>query len=227
MAGRHASPNIRRVSRQVRRAALIEATLVCLRKYGHTGVSIRRISKEAGVSVGLINHYFPKKASLVATAYEKLAMSLLQSYRRGTKDKALTARESLRRFFDAYFAPEMIAPEMFKVWLVFWSTAAHDDETRIVYDEVYRVYRANLEVLLGDLRRSKGVPKFHLRRAAIGLTGLMDGLWLQLSLNPHTLKASDAVRACDDWVHALCVVPYLVIAEKSRAPRAVRMPAIA
>ncbi len=204
MAARRKGPNFRRVSRQVRRAALIEATLVCLRKYGHTGVSVRRISTEAGVSVGLINHYFPEKASLVATAYEKLAMSLLQSYRRGTEDKALTARERLRHFFTAFFAPEMVAADMLKVWLVFWSTASHDDATRIVYQEVYRVYRANLEALLGHLRRSKDVPKFDLRRAAIGLSGLMDGLWLQLSLNPDSLKASDAMRACDDWVHALC-----------------------
>jgi TetR/AcrR family transcriptional repressor of bet genes len=194
----------KRVSPQVRRAALIEATLVCLRKYGQTGVSVRRISAEAGVSVGLVNHYFPKKSSLVATAYEKLSLSLLQSYRDYAKDSALPPRERLRRFFDAWFAPESLAPEMFKVWLVFWGTASNEDEMRSVYKQMYRIYRATIEDLLTELRESQGTPPFDVRQAAIGLSGLLDGLWLQLSLNPRAVKTSEAIRACEDWVESLC-----------------------
>jgi TetR/AcrR family transcriptional repressor of bet genes len=204
MARKRAGPSFRRVAPEVRRVALIEATLRCLRKYGHTGVSVRRISAEAGVSVGLINHYFPQKASLVATAYKKLAMSLLQSCRRHTENSALTPRERLRRFFEAWFAPEMLKPEMFKVWLVFWGTASHDNETRSVYRQMYRAYRATLEVLLGQLRDWPGVPPFQVRRAAIGLSGLLDGLWLQMSLSPRILNCAEAVGACDDWIDALC-----------------------
>ena len=37
-----------------RRQALIEATLACLGREGHAGLSVRKISAEAGISIGLI-----------------------------------------------------------------------------------------------------------------------------------------------------------------------------
>ena len=39
--------------------------------------------------------------------------------------------------------------------------------------------------------------------AAIGLSALMDGLWVELSLNPSSFAPSEAVSLCDDWIHAL------------------------
>ena len=44
-------PKFRRAAPEVRREALIDATLRCLKKHGHDGVSVRRISAEAGVSI--------------------------------------------------------------------------------------------------------------------------------------------------------------------------------
>lgn len=210
----------RRASPDVRRAALIEATLVCLRKYGEDGVSVRRISEEAGVSVGLINHYFPEKASLLATAYEKLALSLLQSYREQIGQETLKPRERLRHFFGGWFAPEMLATKMFKIWLVFWKGASTGKEVRSIYKQIYTEHRMALEILLNELSLSPGAKPFDARRAAIGLLGLLDGLWLQICINPHALTPAEAIRACDDWVDGLrsTVAPPPSAAKTRRAP---------
>jgi len=45
-----------RLEPDLRKAELIEATLTCLKRHGFQGASIRKISAEAGVSVGLISH---------------------------------------------------------------------------------------------------------------------------------------------------------------------------
>jgi TetR/AcrR family transcriptional repressor of bet genes len=82
MASKRTGPKFRRETPEVRREALVEATLNCLKQHGHEGVSVRRISAAAGVSIGLINHHFPSKAGLVAEAYETLALSLQDSIRR-------------------------------------------------------------------------------------------------------------------------------------------------
>lgn len=195
----------KRASRSVREAALIEATLVCLRKFGHSGVSVRRISAEAGVSVGLVNHYYPQKASLVATAYKQLSVSLLQSYQQRAELDGLSPRERLQHFFRAWFAPNQLTPEMFQVWLVFWGAAHSDAEMRSTYKQMRRLYRVNLERMLGDLRASPDVQPFDVRQAAIGLSALLDGLWLQLGLDHTAFKPAEAIRACDYWVHALCM----------------------
>jgi TetR/AcrR family transcriptional repressor of bet genes len=192
-------PKFRRATPEVRREALIEATLSCLKKYGHEGVSVRRISAEAGVSIGLINHHFPSKSGLIAVTYEVLALSLQEQLRTRAQNRSASPRERLSDFFNASFAPQL-----FNVWVVFWSMVAHSREIREVHDRTYGKYRSILESLLGELVKSGAAPKLKLRSAAIALSALLDGLWVELSLSADTFKPREAIGICEDWVNALC-----------------------
>jgi TetR/AcrR family transcriptional repressor of bet genes len=192
------------VTAAARRQSLIEATLQCLRRYGHAGVSVRRIGAMAGVSPGLINHHFPSTSTLIARAYESLAHSLLESIRGFASDHSADPRTRLQRFFRASFAPDLIDPKLFATWLVFWSMASHSSAVRRVHDRTYAEYRATLESLLSTLERSVRAPAFRVRTAAIGLTALLDGLWVEASLNARTFRPEEAVALCEDWVDALC-----------------------
>jgi AcrR family transcriptional regulator len=66
MAAKPRTPKFHRETPAVRREALVEATLLSLKQYGHEGTSIRRISATAGVSIGLINHHFQSKSELIS-----------------------------------------------------------------------------------------------------------------------------------------------------------------
>lgn len=197
-------PKFRRATPAVRREALVDATLRCLKKYGHDGVSVRRISAAAGVSIGLINHHFPSKSGLIAETYETLALSLQADLHARAHNRAATPRQRLSDFFRASFAPELLDPQLFNVWVVFWSMVAHSREIREVHDRTYGKYRSILEFLLAELVRSGAAPKLKLRSAAIALTALLDGLWVELSLSSDTFKPREAIGICEDWVSALC-----------------------
>lgn len=179
------------------------ATLECLKKFGHDGLSVRRISAEAGVSMGLINHYFPGISGLVAAAYDSLTTTLLEATRAQALAAGEAPRAGLHAFFEASFAPEALDPALFRIWLVFWSLVPHSAEMRAVHDRNYEATRATLEALLGRLRRVAGVPAFRISGAAIALEALIAGLWIELSLNQQSFAATDAVALCDDWVAAL------------------------
>jgi TetR/AcrR family transcriptional regulator, transcriptional repressor of bet genes len=213
------APKFRRAPPTVRREALIGATLACLRKHGHEGVSARRIAAEAGVSAGLINHHFPSLAALVAACYETLAMTLLRSIQQHARATDATPRERLRRFFEASFAPALLEPGLFNAWLVFWSMVAHEAGVRAVQDRTYAAYRAALESLLAQLRRSEGVPAFRLRPAGIALASLLDGLWIEASMSPGTFKPAEAVALCEDWTSALCAGAFPSLLGGQRSPR--------
>jgi TetR/AcrR family transcriptional regulator, transcriptional repressor of bet genes len=204
MATKRTGPKFHRETPEVRREALVDATLRCLKEYGHEGVSVRRISAAAGVSIGLINHHFPSKSGLVAETYETLALSLQDSIRGAAENRAISPRDRLSGFFRASFAPEIVDPQLFNVWLVFWSMVAHSPEIRAVHDRTYGKYRAILESLLAQLSHSNAAPQFKLRPAAIALSALLDGLWVELSLSPGTFKPREAIALCEDWVSALC-----------------------
>src|ERR1700689_545251 len=204
MATKRHVPKFHRATPAVRREALVEATLSCLKQFGHEGVSVRRISAAAGVSIGLINHHFPSKSGLIAETYETLALSLLDSIRRQAENKSVAPRERLSNFFRASFAPEILDPQLFNVWLVFWSMVAHSPEIRAVHFSTYGKYRSVLESLLDQLVDSGAAPPFKLRPAAIALSALLDGYWVELSLSPTVFKPREAMAHCEDWVNALC-----------------------
>jgi TetR/AcrR family transcriptional regulator, transcriptional repressor of bet genes len=204
MTNKRHVPKFRRAAPAVRREALVEATLKCLKKYGHDGVSVRRISAAAGVSIGLINHHFPSKSGLIAETYLTLALSLQESVRAQAEDKSVSPRGRLSQFFRASFTAELLDPQLFSVWVVFWSMVAHAPEIRAVHDQTYGKYRLILEELLEQLAESGDAPKLKLKSAAIALCALLDGLWVELSLSSQTFKASEAIAICEDWVTALC-----------------------
>ena len=75
-----------RYERQVasdRREALVDAAIESLKRHGHEGLSVRRIAAEAGVSIGLINHHFPNKDTLVAESYRAFSRRLTAELRGG------------------------------------------------------------------------------------------------------------------------------------------------
>jgi TetR/AcrR family transcriptional repressor of bet genes len=219
MARERKAPKFRRAPPRIRREALIEATLASLRKHGHEGLSVRRIGAEAGVSPGLINHHFPSVSSLLAAAYETLSMSLLESIQRRARENDASPRERLRRFFEASFAPALLDPGLFNTWLVFWSMISHHPQVRAVHDRTYAAYRRALESLLRELRRGEGVPRFKPRPAAIALSALLDGLWIEASINPRTFRPAEAVALCEDWTSALCAGALPSLLARARAPR--------
>ena len=220
MATKRHVPKFHRATPEVRREALVDATLRCLKQYGHEGVSVRRISAAAGVSIGLINHHFPSKSGLVAETYETLALSLLESIRRQAENKAVSPRERLSNFFRASFAPEILDPQLFNVWLVFWSMVAHSPDIRAVHFSTYGKYRSVLEALLGQLVASGAAPQFRLRPAAIALSALLDGFWVELSLSPTIFKPREAIALCEDWVSALCNGGFPRLLAKPRVKKA-------
>src|SRR3546814_15193972 len=72
----------------LRRRQLIAATITSIHEQGFANATISRISKNAGLSGGIVAHYFDDKAGLLAATMRSLAQDLL----RGTV-KRLTAGE--------------------------------------------------------------------------------------------------------------------------------------
>lgn len=208
------APRFERQLPQRRRQALIDATIECLKRYGHEGLSIRTISAQAGVSVGLINHHFPNKDQLIAAAYRHFNDELVGGLTAALKNAADSPRARLRAFLQASFSPPNLDPDVLAVWVVFWGMYRHSPMIRRVQRASYRGYVRLLHGMLRQLlpapaagrrRRSRGsrtIP-LNLRRAAIGLTALLDGLWLEWCLEPGAFRPAEAVALCEAWVMSL------------------------
>ncbi|MGL4489716.1 MAG: TetR family transcriptional regulator, partial [Rhizobiaceae bacterium] len=71
----------RREGEDVRRSELVQATLSCIATLGMEHTTVREIAIKAGVTPGLIRHYFTSKEELVLAAYTQYAATFLDHSR--------------------------------------------------------------------------------------------------------------------------------------------------
>ena len=196
-------PRYERRLADYRRQALIAATIASLKRHGHEGLSVRRIAAEAGVSIGLINHHFPNKNALVAESYRYFSQQLTEGFREAVRQAPPEPRARLRALFEAVFSRPNLDPEVLTAWIQFWGLFRDSPEIRKVHDKVGRGYGELLRTLLAELLQSTKRPRFDLRLASIGLTALLDGLWLEWCLDPKNFKPKEAVSLCEAWIESL------------------------
>ncbi len=212
MSARVKRPRFQRQLPEERRRTLILATIECLKRDGHEGLSVRNISAAAGVSVGLINHHFPNKDELVAAAYRYFNNELIAGMLAAVAGAADSPRERLRAFLTASFSPPNLDADVLAVWVVFWGLYRHSRLIQRVHQETYedyvRLVRGMLAELMKEARGNEPRGKARaagadLRLAAIGLTALVDGLWLEWCLEPGTFRPAEAIALCEAWVVSL------------------------
>lgn len=187
-----------RIDPETRRAHLIEATARVLAERGTAGASVRAIAAEAGVSAGLVTHHFASIDALIAQTYAQVADRVAKAL-----DEAVATATDPRSRLDTYvrasFAPPIADPALLATWTAFWGLARSNPAVAAEHDRSYAAYRAGLEALLVDC----GLPAPECRLAAISLTALVDGLWLELCLTPGAFTPAEAGAMADRHVTAL------------------------
>jgi TetR/AcrR family transcriptional regulator, transcriptional repressor of bet genes len=171
----------------IRRQQLIEATIASISRYGFADATISRISKEAGVSTGIIHHYFGSKDDLL----EATMRTLLQQLRQDVVERlaqAATPEDRLYAIINGNFANNQFDRSVIVAWLAFWAQVPHVPELARLQRINARRLRSNL---LHELRQL--MSKQRAEETATGLAALIDGLWLRASLegvdNPAAARA--------------------------------------
>ncbi len=196
------SPKNRRAEPDERREMLVAATVRCLVRDGHAGISVRRIATEAGVSVGLLNHHFGSIDALIADTYQKIANELTTALRQEIQQVA-TPAEKMDAFLKGSFSPRVMDSQLLSVWVVFWSLIRHSEHVSQSHEKSYRAYLDLLRQLLDDMAASEGFVIGDTRLAAIGLSAMLDGLWIEWCLNPETFSPANGLHICRCWIKGL------------------------
>lgn len=108
----------------IRRQQLIEATLMAIDQVGMGDASIALIARLAGVSNGIISHYFQDKNGLIAATMRYL-MSVLNenvvANRQALKDTS--PRAHLQVIIEGNFDASQVNGPAMKTWLAFWASS--------------------------------------------------------------------------------------------------------
>ena len=202
-----AEPPPRRRDADARRRALVEATIRVIAAHGMGAATVGRISAEAGVSRGLISHYFAGKDDLLRATYRRLADELAAETARIAGARGETAQAKLRAAVEAAFQSPVFAADKITVWLAFWAEARHRPSLGALNRELYRGYRATLTRLMAEAARERGAA-LDAHRAAVALTALIDGLWLEWALDREAFSPTEALGASLDFLERLFAAPH-------------------
>lgn len=167
----------RREPEEVRRRQLIDATIDSLAEIGFNASTLAQIARRAGVSPGLVAHYFGDKDGLLEATLRFLSLRLYRSTAARLR-AAAGPRARVQALIDANLAPEEFDQRTSSVWLAFWGQVLHSERLR----RVQRVYQARMIANLRHDLRGLVAPD-EVQRIAVTIAAVIDGLWLRSSLS--------------------------------------------
>lgn len=183
----------------IRQSQLIEATLQCVAEQGLQATTINTISKVAGVSTGIINHYFGGKQGLLEATIRFLLQSLHDELMKALR--TVPANDPLARLdaiIAANFANVQVSNQSEKTWMAFWAQSMHTPAFA-------RLQKVNERRLLSNLKYSyrQLLPENQVEQAAQTTAALIDGLWLRRALSDSPLSVETSAAYCRTYVNSL------------------------
>ncbi|MBV8342665.1 MAG: transcriptional regulator BetI, partial [Gammaproteobacteria bacterium] len=174
---------------EARRVQLIEVTIDSLAEVGYVGTTLAEIARRAGVSPGLVAHYFGDKEGLLEAAFRTLARTLAARVR-SRLALARTPRARVQAVIDSNLGPEEFDRRSATAWLAFWGQVPHVLGLKRVQGAYQRRMLSNLR---GDLKRLIAAPEA--RRLAAMIAAMIDGVWLRAALSAWQEADSASARA--------------------------------
>jgi len=172
-----------------RRRQLVEVTIDSLAELGYVGTTLAQIAIRAGVSTGLVAHYFGDKDGLLDAAFRSLARRVGNQVRARLRQVG-TPRGRIQAVIDANLAPEVFEQRTGTAWLAFWGQVLHVESLKRV-QSVYQ--RRTLSNLRSSLKRL--VPADEAQRLAAMIAAMIDGVWLRAALSGWHEADSESARA--------------------------------
>lgn len=180
----------------IRRRQLIDATIAAIHENGFPDATVSRISALAGVSTGIVHHYFDNKADLLEATMRQVANDI----RAGAVERlrrACNPRERVAAVIDGNLSTEALSPQAVTAWLAFCSQVHCNASFR----RVQRVLIARMHSNIANALRGL-LPAMQADDVAEGLSILIDGLWLRAALSDGAFNSERACRIAHDWLDA-------------------------
>lgn len=177
-----------------RRRSLIHATVDAIHERGYSDITMAQIAKRAGVSGGLVHHYFGSKDQLLAATMRHLLTELGKAIREGLSNAA-TPRKRISAIIAGNFAHDQFQPAVIAAWLAFYVQSRTTDSN----NRLLRIYAARLASNLTFNLRAF-MPREDARRVAEGTASMIDGVWIRQALSDASTDRNAAISMVEDYV---------------------------
>ena len=178
----------------IRRRELRQAAFAVLEREGIAGATLEKVAAQAGASKGIVLHYFRNKQELFEHAMREANAVLCHAVVARLR-RARTPMERLDAVIEGNFEEHLFLPPLCHAWLSLCAEVPRDDKLARIQKVIHARMRSNLLSGLRGLASSVEADDI-----ALGVTALIDGLWLRLGLQPGSVSREQAVRQVKDYV---------------------------
>ena len=184
----------------LRRTAIARATIRCLARDGYTGLTMKKVAREAGVSQGILHYYFADKRAILVAALETVTADLDRRVGAAQARSGQDPRARLRALIHACLESSVAMREVWIVFVEFWGEMMHDTGLRSINAGLYARMRRLIAMPVAQGVRAGRFRRVSPTEAAAVILGLLDGVSLQLTFDPTAFRVAEATRFCGDAV---------------------------
>lgn len=178
----------------IRRKALVVATISALHNSGLNDPTLAEISRTAGLSTSIVNHYFKSKKKLLEATMRELASGFIGEVTLLVLG-ADTPLERINAVIDGNLASSQCMPEVMSAWLWFWARVPVCKEFAEIQHACDQYIEKELRIAVKELVADEEVED-----VVQGIVAIMYGLWLRYTHNPKLMSVEKARRITKDFV---------------------------
>ena len=201
MDGSQAQPARRkRLKHDERRLKIIETTLECLARDGATG---RRCAASAAkwAGAGLVKHFFEGWHDLLVAAYDLLVERFMSSLEPVVEAAYPSARARMDAVIHTYLSIDWAGESSIGASLAFWQLSRSVPQLKASMSHYLEGRRELLQRALEALVADAGL-KVDVTRLTTCFMLMLDGIWLEMSVNPGSIAEGGASDLCWFWLDA-------------------------
>ncbi len=179
---------------EIRRLELVEAAFQVMKQEGVGAASLARVAAEAGLSKGMVLHYFKSRDALI----EATLRHINALYGHEVAERMAAAESPLARVeavIEANFSAWYYKPEHAHIWLAFCAQATFEPRFRRIQRVLHSRMQSNI---IANLKSLLGIEEA--KRVALALTSLIDGLWVRCAMTPGGFDRETARRQVLDYL---------------------------
>jgi AcrR family transcriptional regulator len=179
---------------------ILEAVRKLLARKGYAGTTISLVAAEAGVSRGLLHYYFKNKEEMLANVIQTnmeasvILMADIFAQSESVESLASALTRALRHILET-------DPDFFNLFFEGWAVARQSALVDSQLKSLYSRFRdAIYHGLNNAVDRGAIAPTIELKGLAALLTGIIDGLGLQLITEPQLIRDENIWQATEDGI---------------------------
>jgi AcrR family transcriptional regulator len=169
------------------REHILEAALAVIAEHKISGIRMRQIAEEAGISPGTLHHYFSTKSDLLLALLDTMQRAFDDDRQRLFSESPLDPPRKLRVFPLNARRILVHQPWLEEVFFDFWSQSMIDPDVRLRIRRMYADWRVDIRAVIEEGLAEGIFAAEDPELVVLMMISLMEGLALQYLLEPDLI----------------------------------------